>query len=256
MPEVEREMSDDEKYFAVDAMNASTVKAGATSMLYMNHIISNPIKATPAMILGTQRHCALLEPDRFEKLTRFDCSRRTKQYKAIAEEQGERNIISEKEYVDCIKAAEIARNHPAVVEMKLLEGGVAEKEFYWEEENGKAKAKLDYYVEDHFFVEYKTTQKLAGFIHTAARLHYDLGLGWYSRACGGLPGVFIVQESSAPYDVAVYEVQQYNMERWWTKCKAIWDKYLTGDRSGAYDTPIMFELPSYADDDVLIELEG
>jgi len=194
-------------YFDVKAMNASTIKAGAKSMLYMNHIIKTPVVATPAMVTGTQRHMALLEPDKFEDVEVYEGSKRKKEYKALCDDVGAENVVTMAEYRDCIEAAEVARAHPIVRGLDLLNGGDAEKEFYWDEPQGKAKAKIDYLLPDRF-VEYKTTASLDSFHRTAENLHYHLGLAWYWRACG-VPGIFVVQEAKAPFDVAVFEVHEY-----------------------------------------------
>lgn len=176
----------------------------------------------------------------------INANKRTKAYKECVAEHGEDNIINAKDCADCLKAAEVARNHPIVKANGLLEGGEAEKEFYWDEKQGKAKAKIDYLKPD-IFVEYKTTASIEKFQRTAEALHYHLGLAWYWRACG-VPGVFVVQESKPPFDVAVFEVQELMLDGWLSKCLAIWDKYLDGCIDGAYNDPIMFEPRDDQDD--------
>jgi len=241
-------------YFDVKAMNSSTIKAGAKSMLYMNHIKKTPVVATPAMITGTQRHMALLEPEKFADMYIYDGSKRVKEYKELKKEYGAENIMGCAEHRQCIEAAEVARAHPIVKEMGLLaDGGIAEKEFYWDEPQGKAKAKIDYLLPDRF-VEYKTTASLDSFHRTAENLHYHLGLAWYWRACG-VPGIFIVQEAKAPFDVAVFEVHEYKLQGWFDQCTEIWDKYLDGANDGAYTEPIMFE-PVEHDDGLLLDFEA
>lgn len=238
-------------YFEVPAMNASTIKAGAKSMLYMRHIVETPIVATPAMITGTHRHMSLLEPDKFDELQIFNGDKRTKEYKELKKDVGAENILSEQEYQSCVQAAEVARNHPIIKANNYLDGGVAEKEFYWDEKQGKAKAKIDY-LKDDIFIEYKTTANIDAFHRTCENLSYHLGLAWYWRACG-VHGVFVVQESNAPYDVAVFEVPEYRMDGWLRQCFDIWDRYLAGDCSGAYSDAILLEPAD--DDDISVDFE-
>lgn len=246
-------MMSDNDYFGIDAMNASTIKAGARSMLHMQHYIDNPPKETAAMRTGTQRHMAVLEPERFaDSYTICDGDRRGREYKAVKEAVGEENIMKYAEYAECITAAERVRNNPIVKGEGLLEGGEAEKVYIWDEEEGKAKCKIDYIIPGRCFIEYKTTRNLDKFLYTARDLHYDLGLGWYWRGCG-LPGVIIAQESAAPFDVAVFEVPEYMHKHWFITCQMIWRKFLSGDRSGAFGEKVFFEL---GNDDDYMDLEG
>lgn len=230
-----------ESYFNVNAMNASTIKQGAKSMLAMNHHVDNPIRPTAAMRMGTLRHMALLEPEKFSCLVTYDGDKRRKEYKDLRDNIGDDCIISTKEKIDCMIASEVVMSHSMVKELGLLDGGVAEVEYYWQEPQGKCKAKLDYVVKDRFFVDYKTTQNIGAFLHQSKNLAYHLQLGWYWRACG-LPGYFIVQESNAPYDVAVYEAPEFMHPVWWRQCLEIWERYKSGDRSGAYSNVIVFEV--------------
>lgn len=243
----------DNDYFSIDAMNASTIKAGARSMLHMQHYIDNPPKETSAMRTGTQRHMAVLEPERFESAyTIYAGDRRKKEYKELKAEVGEANIMTVEEHNDCVIAADRVRNNHIVISEGLLECGDAEKVFLWDEEEGRAKCKIDYFIPNRCFVEYKTTRNLDKFLYTARDLHYDLGLGWYWRGCR-LPGVIIAQESMAPFDVAVFEVPEHMHRHWFVTCQMIWRKYIEGDRSGAYTEKVFFELNN---DDEYIDLEG
>ena len=58
----------------------------------------------------------------------------------------------------------------------------------------------------------------------------------------------IAQEQSAPYDVAVMEVSNLHCRGWFNDAMAIYNKWLSGDRSGAYGKLFSFELPTWAMD--------
>lgn len=221
-------------------------------MLHMHHAMTHTVEATPAMIRGTMMHMALLEPERFDKLITFDCTRAAKEYKELLKDHDEDELIKLSERDDYLKAAEVAANHPAIKHYALVGDGEAEKVYTWDGLYGPAKAKLDYVKKD-LFIEYKTTQNIDSFDRVFRSLRYDIGLGWYWHATGGLPAIMIVQEQNEPYDVAVYEFGRYVYESWYNQCLEIWSRYESGDRSGRYNGLILLECEDRENN--LIELE-
>jgi hypothetical protein len=241
----------DADYFAVDAMSASMIKAGATSMLFMQHRMDTPMTASPAMVRGTLGHMAVLEPERFALLPKWDESKRTKAYKEYAASV-DGPVISSTEARAYEKQRLQVMNHPEVVRLGLFKEGEPEAEIYWDEDGKAAKCKVDWLGPD-YWVEFKTTANLKGFDYTAGNMHYQLQLGWYHRGVATLGKkrkcYIVVQEQSAPYDVAVMPVSGMNCKRWFNRCMEIYNKWLSGNRDGAYPEAFQFELPPRMEDE-------
>ena len=72
-----------------------------------------------------------------------------------------------------------------------------------------------------------------------------------SNAVSPSPGkpVVVVQESKPPYDVRVMKVSKADCIKWFYKGMSIYDRWLSGDRSGAYDGVDNFAVPGNKDDD-------
>lgn len=236
-------------YFDVKAFSASAIKAGAVSMLRMAHYMTSGTEKTAAMKQGTLQHRAVLEPLTLQSMVVADYDGRTNAGKALLAQHGE-NLIKPAAFAELEAVGDRVHGHPAVREFGLLEGGTAEKEIYWTDDGIDCKAKLDYLAPEHF-VEYKTCNNLAGFTRSAAAMFYHLQLGWYGRAayCHDVKPrkcYIIAQESKAPFDVAVFRVQDIYLKSWHEDCRRIVDKYLSGDRQGAFPEIMTFELPAYA----------
>jgi len=239
----------EQNYFEVLAMNASTIKAGAESMLKMADYIENGMDATAAMQQGTRQHRAVLEPETLQKYHVEECDGRTKAGKELKELHGD-NLITPKQFAELAAIQKQVWNHAEVLNLGLLQGGEAEKEIYWSEGGIKCKAKLDYYAPEHF-VEYKSCNNLAKFTSSAAQMRYELQLGWYWRAayCANVKQkkcFVIAQESKRPYDVAVFEVPEIMLNTWFNQALEIVHRYINGDRSGAFPKLMTFELPAWA----------
>ena len=252
-------------YYDVNAINASSIKKGAVSMLHMHHAMTGQGTQTSAILRGSKLHMAVLEPEKLQSLQICD-NFRTKEYKELCELHGKENVVKAAELQELKEISSIVRKNPIVKELGLLTGGEAEKEIYWKGQIGEygfdAKAKIDY-LSDKFIVEYKTTNNLANFASAAARMHYHLQLAWYQKAARlarqhNAEMFVVVQESLAPFDVAVFKVDGIMLEDWYFQCVQIVKQYLSGDRSGAYPELMSFELPAWADnsDDIFDLVEG
>ena len=243
----------DKEYFAVDAMSASMLKAGAVSMLYMQHRTETPIKPSAAMITGTLRHMAVLEPLEFGRHILYSGDKKGKEYKAAKEKYGAEHLLNDKVFQEHEKAAQMVRNNKDVQSLGLFAQGEPEKEVYWEEDGKKCKCKVDWFAPKHI-IEFKTTANLEKFDFTAFDMNYHLQLGWYSRGAVSVDGKWrrvyvVVQESKPPYDVRVMKVSKADCVKWFYKGMSIYDRWLSGDRSGAYDGVDNFAVPGNKDDD-------
>jgi len=242
----------DADYFAVDAMSASMLKAGAVSMLYMQHRMQMPLTPSPAMIAGTERHMAVLEPAKFAAMRSYDGTKSGKEYKELVVEWGKDALISGAKFKGHLKAVSVVMDHPEVQRLGLFNEGEAAAEVYWDEDGKPCKCKVDWLGPD-YWVEYKTTANLRKFDYTAGDMNYQLQLGWYHRGVATLGKkrkcYIVAQEQSAPYDVAVMPVSNMNCKRWFNRCMEIYRKWLSGNRDGMYPEAFQFELPPRFDDE-------
>ena len=236
-------MMDFTEYKSVQAINASALKQGAKSLLKMRLAMAGQeFKDSPAMRWGRICHAGILEPAWFaENIKVCDLSKNTNAYKAIIEAATNPDtILSTKE----IKKVEVMRaafqaNRDA---MEVVEGMTFEFTLQWESDTyGAAKARVDGVRRD-CMLEYKTCKDASerSFFSTAVRLGYDLGGGWYrhgAKACAVVDNpayVFVVQETDAPYEVAVYEAPQTFLEIGYSKAEAIAKRYRECERTGIW----------------------
>lgn len=236
-------------YYEVDAMSASAIKQGAVSMLQMHHYLNHPMKSSPAMRTGTLRHMALLEPEKFEALLVCDESKQNKKYKDLAGYWGSDDIVTSNEYQSNLQAVRVVMTHP-VAKGYMLAKGECEKEYFWDTDGKPCKAKLDKVTDCNEFIEFKTTASLAKFQNTSAQMNYHLQLGWYSKAANTENVIVIVQESKAPYDVAVYRVRGILVKQYYDMALEVAKKYWIAQALGRYQgqspEEVSFEMPSWA----------
>jgi len=241
----------DNEYFAAEGMSATLLKAGAVSMKLMRHRATTKMAATPSMRMGTMMHAAILEPEKIDAMVVFDGDKLKKEYKDLKAEYGADNIITSKERQEFDEIRQAVMDHPVVKELSLFSGGNAEVPVFWDSENGKNKAKIDY-LAGHM-VEYKSTASLDGFIPQCARLHYEIQLGHYWAGCGRKPVYVVAQENKAPWDVAVFEPTGFDLERWYGQGQMIYARYNhcreTGVFEGSHSHLMAFEMPAWAEND-------
>lgn len=201
-------------YQALPGVNWSTLKHMADSPLHYRHHLTTPRSDTPAMRFGRAVHTAVLEPDRFplEHIIWDGGDRRGNAWKEFAAANADRTILKTDEYAACLAVRDAVRAYAPAA--NLLRGE-SEVSIEWTDaETGIAcKARLDH-IHAGAIVDLKSTSSVDAhdFERTAADLLYHGQLSMYRRglaACGAdfcddAP-VIIAVESSAPYDVAVFE---------------------------------------------------
>lgn len=201
-------------YHADPAVSASHLHAIARSPYHYwsRYLDSNrkPVEPTAAMRLGTLVHTAVLEPD--ELLQRYGVApdRRTKDGKAVAERMAAAGIeaVSEADMTLALSMASSVRNHPAAA--ALLKQGKAEQSFWWDDAATglRCKCRPDWYY-GTTVVDLKTTTDAspAGFAKSVATFRYHTQASHYLAGLHGAERfVFIAVEKTAPYAVAVYEL--------------------------------------------------
>lgn len=174
---------------------------------------------TPAMMLGTAIHSAVLEPELFASdylvMPKFD--RRTKDGKAdfeafMAEAEG-KTIISADDYAACVDIQRNVRTHPAA--QTLMKDGEPELSVFWtDEETGVlCKCRPDWMNYNlNVIVDVKSTEDASpeGFQRSIAKYGYHVQAAWYldgfKAATGYAPKAFVFAaiEKKRPYATAFY----------------------------------------------------
>lgn len=179
-----------------------------------------PRPETPALVMGSAIHAAVLEPDLFEAryIAAPVIDRRTSAGKAAWGEfqmSAAGRIILTQEQMDAACAARDAvyANRMAA---NLLRGGKAEQSVYWEEsvdgETVLCKCRPDYLrAEDGIVVDLKTTADARSeqFLHSVTNYRYYVQNAWYERGIGEEVGtvrnfVFLAVEKEPPYGIGIF----------------------------------------------------
>jgi len=189
------------------------------------YVDSTTTDATPtdAMRLGTLLHLRVLEPDAWATTVAVAASydRRTKAGKAAAEEQAEdlrgRTVITAAEYVRVSGMAAAIEAHPAATAL-LAVPGPSEHVIRWTTDIVPRRAMLDR-IADDAVIDLKTSRDVSpdAFARSIATYGYHRQAAWYldaARADGRDVRWYamIAIRSSAPYDVAVYELDETSIE--------------------------------------------
>jgi exodeoxyribonuclease VIII len=203
---------------------------GRSPLHYWNAYLNpnrEPRKSTPAMLLGTLIHTAILEPDLFDKqyIAMPDFNRRTNEGKASAAAFEAEIAASGKmacQEADLVRAKTIAEAvYAQPLARKLLMKGQAEQSIYWtDEETGVlCKCRPDFLADFdqvgfpvQFIVDVKSTADASPeeFKRSAYKWKYHTQAAWYLDGVEAATGVrpdsfiFLVVEKDPPFAVAFY----------------------------------------------------
>lgn len=187
-------------------------------------------KKTPALILGSAVHCAVLEPLEFGKRYAVapTADKRTKEGKEIhanfeASVEG-LQIISKDDSIICERIMEAVQRHS---EASLLLSKINKVEQVLEFEDMKCKP--DGICESlHLLIDLKTTEDASptAFGRSALKYRYDVQAAFYSDIYEAVYGhrpegfIFIAVEKTPPFAVAVYVIEDADIEIGRQKYKA------------------------------------
>lgn len=189
-------------------------------------------KQSPALLLGSAVHCAVLEPDEFGKryaLADFD--RRTKEGKAAYQDMldnGQQGLTSDV-YVQCLGMQRSVLNHPLAKD--LLQNGDAEVSCFQNIDGTHTKARADYLRKDGIIVDLKTTANASPleFAKSVATFNYHRQAAWYmdlfSREIDVSEFYFICVEKEPPYAVAIYTLDEQAIEKGQSECDRLFTLY-------------------------------
>jgi hypothetical protein len=207
-------MTSNADYHADPAVSASHLHAIARSPYhYWSRYLDlkrTPVEPTAAMRLGSLVHCAVLEPEELNQRYGVCGPRNTKAGKEQAEQMAAAGIeavtASDMMAANCM--ADSVRLHPAAA--ALLKQGKAEQSFWWDDAGTglRCKCRPDWYY-GTTVVDLKTTTDAspAAFARSVATFRYHVQASHYLSGLHGAERfVFIAVEKTAPYAVAVYEL--------------------------------------------------
>jgi exodeoxyribonuclease VIII len=259
-----------EVYHAWGAISNSALSHLKRSPRHLRQHLDTPVEPTPAMLLGSATHTAILEPDQFDAryMRAPDVDRRTKEGKALIDSIYAAYpgvaLLKPDEYDRCIGMRDAV--HGCETASNLLHGtGDVELSFVWEHENGvlrKGRAdRVSWEIAGGTIVDLKTTKdaRRSAFERTI------FAMGYYNQGAGYVDGIraqslaikhytIIAVESEAPYGVCVYRMRDEVIEAGRIENAALLEKYaacLAANEWPGYSDEIMdIGLPVWAWDNI------
>ncbi len=221
-------------YHGLPAINISRLKNIDKSGKHFQYFSEHPVTTKP-MTLGTAAHCAVLEPERFRQLyvswdrrseeTGNLCPRRGKYWNEFQAMHAGNFIITEDEYANALAMQQAIRADATA--MKYLQSGEPEVTMTWvttlERPEGtrsvECRGRPDWVTtmlgRVPHLIGLKTARDVRPLIfgNAAARLGYPMSWAFYSDGYEAITGIRpvskeIVVESSPPYDVVVYDIDE------------------------------------------------
>lgn len=186
-------------------------------------------KETPAMLLGTCVHSALLEPHLWAMMfiRGPEDDKRSAAWK-VAEAQAvlDGKVLVPPDIYDSVQdIVEAAMSHPVVAEIMGTKEKKIENTFYTPDPNTGIllKCRPDIWIPDaNLLVDLKTTKCAAAdgpnsFAKSAGMFNYDKQHAFYSDVVRRVSGsfhdfLFIAVENEAPYNCAIFELAQEDVE--------------------------------------------
>ncbi len=240
-------MTSNADYHADPAVSASHLHAVAKSPYHYWSRYLDPKRIAPeptaAMRLGSLVHCAVLEPGELAGRYGVCAPRNTKAGKEQAERMAAAGIeaVAAGDMMAANCMADSVHRHPAAA--ALLAHGKAEQSFWWDDAATglRCKCRPDWYA-GATVVDLKTTTDAspAGFARSVATFRYHVQASHYLAGLHGAERfVFIAVEKTAPYAVAVYELDAAAM--------AAGDELRQRDMRVIADCQAISEWPGYGD---------
>jgi hypothetical protein len=208
-----------EDYHRLKAVSPSQIKVlGRSPLHYFDQFLAEDREKrepTPAMLMGTALHTAVLEPELWDSTIAvppqsFD--RRSKAGRELAaefERESAGKVVLSPEDADQVRRmADAVRSHPAAGFLLELPGR-REASYTWKDPATglECKTRPDWHSEDRrIVVDVKTTRDAsrAEFAKSIANLDYHVQAAWNLDAQGGDQFLTLAVENVRPYAVAVY----------------------------------------------------
>lgn len=204
------------------------------SPLHYKHSLDNHEDTDP-MRLGRAAHSFILE-NAPVVVCPFD-NFRTKEAREWRDTHTD--YVTRSEYDELVAMRDAIHDHPTVGPM--LKKGEAEKIFTSEIDDIPVKCKVDWYTPEGNVIDLKTCVDASPrpFAYQCKKHRYDLQAAFYSdiieQSTGKRPRfIFVALEKSAPYGVAVYEIDQESIENARLDYLDDLNRWITCRREGVY----------------------
>lgn len=213
-----------DEYRAQKGISKSELDLAHESVALLEWNKNNPAPGSESVDLGTHIHCALLEPDVFDreyiKLPDFENNKAGREKRdAFIEHIGDSKIVLDTEtYLQVCEMRDSVRAHP-VANMLLTSKGISEASIFGEINGLKVKCRPDRIVDpevfnQHILCDVKKTADIDKFHWSARDFRYHVQDAYYSdiykQYSGHTPRfIFIVvgeKRSIGRYPVKVYEL--------------------------------------------------
>jgi hypothetical protein len=226
-------------YHKSDGVSRSTLVKLSRSIAHMEHALSQENEESTALIKGSALHDAILLPDAFNDgyAVAPEVNKRTKDGKAeiaaFEAENANKIILSKEDMADVLAMRDSVLSHP--IASQILTDGKPEESFYWIDKNtGQlCKCRTDYRRNDAILVDIKTTRDASPkeFQRSIYNFDYHTQAAMYLDGASICTGqsydtfIFICVENSAPFSVAVYELDDSAILRGYERYRELLETY-------------------------------
>jgi hypothetical protein len=211
-------------YFAINAINQSSLKAIAKSPLHYLHRTENETEPTDTMKLGSLAHALLFEPETVERdfviwppETGMPTRRQGKLWDAFCDCHEDKTIIRQQDFDAAMRIHDAIRGNSLA--QRYLTQGKAEQILVWRDKRTGllCKARLDFLSTSiaDVMVELKTAADISPwtFSNVFAKRGYDVQAAFYADGYETLTGralygKCVAVENTEPHDVIVYRLDE------------------------------------------------
>ena len=245
-------------YNSWEAARSSTLKLMTErSPAHAWREICHPRKPTGALEFGQAIHCAVLEPERFEKdyVARPKIDRRTKagktEWAEFEDEHKHKEIINLDEFEGCLQIRAAAARHPTISRIMLGQGANEVSAIYQDRDTGTpCKIRPDRLVMcdgNSFCVDLKSclSAEPRAFAQACQRFGYASQAAMYLEGLNTLSPlalnanprrhIWIAVEKSPPWEMAVYELDERGLEHGHREHKRQLATYATAIETGIWE---------------------
>lgn len=210
----------EQEYNATEGIRRSALWKLKKSAAHFKYELDNPPEPTPALVMGTAVHMAILQPEKFfENFTVRNLDLRTKEGKAekLALTEAGLTILNPEQgdmIADVVKAV---RGHFAA---NRLLNGAKETAYFWTDDatGERCKCRVDSELDlagVHYIVDLKTCADAStdAFMRDAIKYGYHLQAAMYREGVKAVTGkesafVFVAVEKAPPYAINILHANQ------------------------------------------------
>lgn len=255
----------DHEYHSIEALSASGIKKLLQSPAHFKVMRDQVNEPTPAMVLGTATHMAVLERERFatDVVIAPEAKKTTKEGKAEWAEFEKANegklILKQSDYDDVIGMRDAVFKSPQWSRNFWLMEGISEVSLFWENPTYKVpcKARFDRLFEEGIIFDLKTCVDASpkGVVKAIANFQYHVQAAFYLDAYREVfkkhasSFVFCFVEKEPPYGVAYYVLTEESIRGGYAKVDAglrLYQEALRTNEWHGYEPQIqLIDLPQW-----------